>query len=557
MPPCVLRGVDEVRCTPSPTSVWRVAPPPENRPPSHQATKPAISVYKHQPVTPNTPLPLSGLPLFLVTIGLSLGTFMQVLDTSIANVSLPAIAGDLAVSQSQGTWVITSFTVSNAIALPLTGWLSRRFGDVRLFLAATLLFTVTSLLCGLATDLPMLVMARILQGACAGPMIPLSQSLLLKNFPPEKKGLALALWSITVVVAPILGPILGGWITDNISWPWIFFINLPVGLVAAFLTWFILRKRSSTTAIVPIDIVGLMLLVLGVGALQILLDQGNELDWFESNTIISLAVLAMMALSTLVIWELTDAHPIVDLHFFTERNFLVGTVVLSIGYLVFFGNMVILPLWLQSNMGYTATWAGLAAAPIGIVPVFLSALVGKNIHKIDLRLWATFSFSVFAATSFWSSGFNTDVTFDQIIVPRFLMGFGIATLFVPLTSLTLSGIPPHLLASATGLTNFSRIVAGSLGTAISITLWERRAAYHHSTLVTNLATLSPSGGSNALASLGDEITPTNPALLDWAVNRQAVMLATNDMLWLSGCLFLLLMLVVWLAKPPKSGKPHP
>ncbi|MBS0311507.1 MAG: DHA2 family efflux MFS transporter permease subunit, partial [Proteobacteria bacterium] len=212
--------------------------------------------------------PLHGPTLVLLTLGLSLGTFMQVLDTSIANVSLPAISGDLAVSPNQGTWVITSFAVSNAIALPLTGWLSRRFGDVRLFVLSTLLFTLASWLCGLAPSLPVLIAARVLQGAVAGPMIPLSQSLLLNNYPPEKKGLALALWSMTVIVAPILGPILGGWITDNINWPWIFYINLPVGLLSAFLTWTILGKRSSATQVVPIDKVGLVLLVLGVGALQ-------------------------------------------------------------------------------------------------------------------------------------------------------------------------------------------------------------------------------------------------------------------------------------------------
>ena len=498
-----------------------------------------------------TPPPLRGFPLFLLTMGLSLGTFMQVLDTSIANVSLPAIAGDLAVSQNQGTWIITSFTVSNAIALPLTGWLSRRFGDVRLFVSATLLFTLASGLCGLAPTLPLLIAARVLQGACAGPMIPLSQSLLLNNYPPEKRGLALALWSITVVVAPILGPILGGWITDNLSWPWIFYINLPVGMLAAFLTWCVISKRCSLTQIVPIDGIGLGLLVLGVGTLQVLLDQGNDLDWFESSTIVTMAIVAVIALSIFIVWELTDTHPVVDLRFFTQRNFLVGTVVLSVGYLVFFGNMVILPLWLQTNMGYTATWAGLAAAPVGVVPVFLSAFVGKNMNKLDLRLWATFSFFVFAATSFWSSTFNTDVTFQQIVLPRFLMGFGIATFFVPLTSLTLAGIPQHLMASATGLSNFSRIVAGSFGTAISITLWERRADYHHSILVTHVTTLDPAYGDALTAASGNLENPATPlALLDQMTNQQAVLLATDDLFWLSGCLFAMLMLAVWLAKPP-------
>ncbi|MGA7181125.1 MAG: DHA2 family efflux MFS transporter permease subunit [Thiobacillaceae bacterium] len=494
--------------------------------------------------------PLHGPTLILLTLGLSLGTFMQVLDTSIANVSLPAISGDLAVSPNQGTWVITSFAVSNAITLPLTGWLSRRFGDARLFVVSTLLFTLASLVCGLAPSLPLLISARVLQGAVAGPMIPLSQSLLLNNYPPEKKGLALALWSMTVIVAPILGPIMGGWITDNISWPWIFYINLPVGMLSAVVTWTILGKRSSVTQVVPIDKVGLVLLVLGVGALQILLDKGNELDWFESNTIAALAVVSVLALSILVIWELTDRHPVVDLHYFSQRNFLVGTVMLSFGYLVFFGNVVILPLWLQINMGYTATWAGMAAAPIGILPIFLSAFVGKNMHKIDLRFWATFSFAVFAAVSFWNSHFNTDVTFQQIVIPRLLMGFGVATFFVPLTALTLSGIPPQMLPGATGLSNFFRILAGSFGTSLSITLWDRRSDYHHSILATHISAFDPAS-SDYLGSLSSPAT--DPAMLEQIINQQAVLLATNDIFWLSGCFFVALMILVWLARPPKHG----
>ncbi len=494
--------------------------------------------------------PLHGTPLLLLTLGLSLGTFMQVLDSSIANVSLPAISGDLAVSPNQGTWVITSFAVSNAIALPLTGWLTRRFGDVRLFILSTLLFTFASWLCGLAPSLPLLIAARVFQGAVAGPMIPLSQSLLLNNYPPEKKGLALALWSMTVIVAPILGPILGGWITDNISWPWIFYINLPFGALSAFLTWSMIGNRSSTTQKVPIDKIGLFLLVIGVGALQILLDKGNELDWFESRTIFTLAVVAVVCLALLIVWELTDRHPVVDFHLLGQRNFMIGTLVLSVGYLVFFGNVVILPLWLQTNMGYTATWAGLATAPIGIVPVILSAVVGKYMNRIDLRLWATFSFAIFAAVSFWNSHFNTDVTFAQIVLPRLLMGFGVVTFFVPLTALTLSEIPPHLLPSATGLSNFLRILAGSFGTSLSITLWDRRTDYHHSILASHVSAFDPNvfEGLNALPD-----TISDPALLDSLINHQAIMLATNDIFWLSGCFFAVLMVTVWLAQPPRSS----
>ncbi len=492
-----------------------------------------------------------GAALSLMTVGLSLGTFMEVLDSSIANVSLPTIAGDLAVSPTQGTWVITSFAVSNAIFLPLTGWLTRRFGDVRLFVTSALLFTLASWLCGLATSLPLLIAARILQGAVAGPMVPLSQSLLLSNYPPEKKDLALALWSMTVVVAPILGPILGGWITDNISWPWIFYINVPVGLASAFITWVLLGKQSSPTQSGTVDGVGLALLVIGIGALQIFLDKGNELDWFESPTIIILAVLAVVCIIALVIWELTDAHPIVDLHLFTERNFLVGAVILSLGFMIFFGNVVILPLWLQTNLGYTATWAGLAAAPIGVIPLLFSAVVAKNLNRMDLRLWSTISFGAFAGVLFWSSHFNTDVTFWQVFVPRLLMGFGVVTFFVPLTSLTLSGIPQHLLPSATGLSNFMRILAGSFGTSLSIALWERRTIFHHSTLTSHISAFD-STVTELLVPLAP--SETHPLLLEQAIHHQSLMLATNDFFWLSGCFFLSLMVFVWTARPPKLGE---
>src|SRR5580698_1709982 len=272
--------------------------------------------------------PLSGMTLVFGTIALSLATFMNVLDTSIANVSLPAIAGELGVSPNQGTWVITSFGVANAISLPLTGWLTRRFGQVKLFTSALVLFVIASFLCALAPTLSALILFRVVQGAVAGPMIPLSQALLLSSYPRNKAGTALAMWSITTLVAPVVGPLLGGWITDNISWPWIFYINVPVGIGAAAATWWIFHKRETPTAKVPVDTVGLGLLVLWVGALQVMLDKGKDLDWFNSTQIVALAVVAAVAFVVFMIWELTEEHPIVDLHLFQRRNFWVATLAL-------------------------------------------------------------------------------------------------------------------------------------------------------------------------------------------------------------------------------------
>jgi DHA2 family multidrug resistance protein len=495
--------------------------------------------------------PVQGTSLALLTLSLSLATFMQVLDTSIANVSIPTIAGDLAVSPNQGTWVITSFAVSNAIALPLSGWLAKHFGEVRLFIAATLLFTIASMLCGLSSSLPMLVVFRIFQGAVAGPMIPLSQSLLLANYPHEKKGLALALWSMTVVLAPIFGPILGGYITDNMSWPWIFYINIPVGLIASYITWQILKDRETETVRLPIDTIGLILLIVGVGSLQLLLDKGNDLDWFNSDTIRILAVVATVCISFFVAWELTERHPVVDLSLFKVRNFSVGTISISLGYMTFFSGVVVYPLWLQTQMGYTATWAGLSAAPIGILSVIFSPIVGKNMHKIDLRILASFSFLVFAGITFWASSFNTSATFMQLTLPRFFQGIGMACFFIPLMSILLSGLPQNRVASASGLSNFLRVLGGSFGTSLSVALWDRRESLHHSQLTENISA-GDAVTNHALSALHSIGLPHMPSLafLERSVDSQSYMLAVNDIFIASSWIFLALMFFVWLARPP-------
>src|SRR6478672_4408155 len=305
--------------------------------------------------------------LALTTIGLALASFMQVLDTTIANVSLPTISGNLGASANQATWVITSFAVSNAIALPLTGFMTRRFGERKLFMWATLAFVIASLLCGLANSMGLLVLARALQGFVAGPMYPVAQALMISIYPPHKRGQAIALLAMVTVVAPIAGPILGGWITDNYSWEWIFFINVPIGIAVSFLVGRQLRGRPEKLDKPRMDYVGLATLVLGVGALQVMLDLGNDEDWFNSTKIVVLAIVATIALAVFFIWELTDKDPIVDLKLFRHRNFATGTVALILAYAAFFSVALIIPLWLQRNLGYTPIWAGLATAPIGVL----------------------------------------------------------------------------------------------------------------------------------------------------------------------------------------------
>lgn len=494
---------------------------------------------------------LSGARLVWITLALSLATFMQVLDSTIANVALPTIAGNLGVAYSQGTWVVTSFGVANAISIPLTGWLAKRFGEVRLFLIATVLFVVTSWLCGLAISLNMLIFFRVLQGAVAGPVIPLSQSLLLSCYPNEKKGMALALWSMTVIIAPIFGPILGGVISDNWHWGWIFFINIPVGLIAAAITWKQMKGRETPTERKPIDRMGLALLTIGIGSLQVMLDQGKDLDWFNSAEIIVLLVVAVVALTFLVIWELTDAHPVIDLSIFRSRNFSVGVLCTSVGYLIYFGSIVLLPTVLQTQLGYTATTAGLAAAPIGFFPVLLSPLIGRFAHRIDMRWLVTLSFTVFAICFFWRGTFSPDMDFRYVVWPQVIQGIGVACFFMPLTTITLSGLRTDQIASASSLANFLRVLGGSIGTSISTTLWDRREALHHALLTEHATRLDTPAVSwwQQLQNLGFS-TMQQYALTAQEITRQGYILGSNEVFWISGWLFVGLILLVWFARPP-------
>lgn len=504
------------------------------------------------PVTP--PPPMTGAMLVMASMALALATFMNVLDVSIANVSIPALSGDLGVSFSQGTWVITSFAVANAIAVPLTGFLTQRFGAVRLFVSSIVLFVIASFLCGMSTSLPMLVFFRVIQGAVAGPMIPLSQSLLLSSYPKAKAGVALTIWSMTTLVAPVLGPILGGWITDNISWPWIFYINIPIGLFAAGMTWALYRHRETPTRKVPIDYVGLGLLIVWVGALQILLDKGNELDWFNSSQIITLAIVSAVAFCFFLVWELTEKHPVVDLSLFKGRNFWSGTLALSVGYGVFFGNVVLLPLWLQQNMGYTATLAGAVLAPVGLLAILLSPLVGKNITRIDPRLFATVAFMVFALIFWMRSQFTPQADFVTIMIPSLIQGIAMATFFVPLVTLIFSGLSHDRIPAASGLSNFVRIMAGGFGASIFTSAWVNRASAHHAVLAEHINFANPASqsvinglgqaGMNAQQSLG---------FINNMVNQQAATMAADDMAWISAILFILLISLIWLIHPIKTA----
>ena len=494
--------------------------------------------------------PLTGARLVLATVALSLATFMNVLDTSIANVALTTIAGDFGVSPSQGTWIITSFGVANAIAVPLTGWLVQRVGQVRLFLGSVLLFVLSSLLCGAAVNLETLLIARCMQGMVAGPMIPLSQALLLQCYPREKSGMAIAFWSMTTVLAPVMGPVLGGWLTDNISWPWIFYINVPVGLFAAWCSFVTLKGRETQRRNLRIDKIGLGLLVIWVGATQIMLDKGNELDWFNSTEIVGMAIVGGVAFTFFIIWELTEKYPIIDLTLFARRNFTTGTLAITLGYAAFFGNLVLIPMWLQRIMGYTATWAGLVTAPVGIFALILSPLVGRSMGRIDHRLLASVAFVIFALCAFWRASFSPDVAPWDIVATHLLQGVAIATFFIPLTAVILSDLEPHRIPSASGLYNFMRIMAGSFAASVWGSLWEDGAARHHAYLAENVTLFS---APTAQAVAGAQALGFSPqqsyGVIDAEVTKQAFILSATDLFWTSGLLFLCLAVLIWVSRP--------
>lgn len=500
--------------------------------------------------------PLQGGALAMLTLVLSLATFMLVLDSTIANVAIPTIAGDLGASSSQGTWVITSFGVANAISIPITGWLAKRFGEVRLFLIATLLFVLASWLCGIANSLEMLIVFRVLQGAVAGPIIPLSQSLLLNNYPPEKRGMALAFWSMTIVVAPICGPILGGWISDNIHWGWIFFINVPIGLAVVLISWKILEGRESRISHQPVNTIGLILLALGVGALQLMLDQGRELDWFNSTEIVVLTIIAAVGLIALIIWELTDDNPVVDVSLFKSRNFTVGCVSTSLAFLVYSGTVVLIPLLLQQVYNYTATWAGLAAAPVGLLPILLAPIIGKFGNKIDMRILITVSFMVYALTFYWRAvTFEPEMTFMDVALPQFVQGLAVACFFMPLTTITLSGLPPEKMASASSLFNFLRTLAGSIGTSLTTFIWYNREAVHHTQLTEVINPYNPISQQffQTMGSFG--LSEEQTALyIARQITAQGFIIGANEIFLVSAITFISLVVLIWFAKPPFSSK---
>jgi DHA2 family multidrug resistance protein len=499
---------------------------------------------------PAEPAPLTGAKLYLAAFALALANFVVVLDTTIANVSVPHIAGGLAVSPTQGTWVITSYAVADAISVPLTGWLSARFGSVRWFVVSLCGFALFSFLCGISGTLGMLVTFRIMQGLSGGPLMPLSQTLLLRIFPKNRGAVGLGIWAMTTTTAPILGPILGGLISDNWSWPWIFFINLPVVGLCIFGVLRLVKPYETTVVKRRIDLGGLMLLVLFVGAFQIMLDTGREHDWFGSTYIVALAVIAAIGFAAFIIWELTTEDPIVDIRIFRHRGFLAGTIAISLAFGAYFATVVLTPLWLQQVVGYTATESGYTVAWGGFFAVILSPIAARLIGKFDLRLIVSMGIIWLGATSFLRAGWTSGSDYWTLALPQLLQGAGMPFFFIGLTSLTLGSVKPNEMVSAAGLMSFMRTLSGAIGTALATTAWDDASRVSRSEAVSSLN--NPAATVSVMQQGGLTYEQARGSL-DRLVEIQASTLGMIHVFLIASSVFFIAAMVVWVA--PRVKRP--
>ncbi|WP_417069884.1 DHA2 family efflux MFS transporter permease subunit [Niveibacterium terrae] len=492
--------------------------------------------------------PLTGGMLWAAAIILAVANFVAVLDMTIANVSVPNISGALGAATSQGTWVITSYAVAEAITVPLTGWLAARFGAVRVFVVSMALFGAFSALCGMSTSLGMLVFARICQGFSGGPLMPLSQTLLLRIFPKEKAGAAMGLWAMTTLIAPVLGPILGGYLCDEYSWPWIFYINVSIAFVCAFVAWSMLKRYELPLLKNPIDRIGLVLLIVWVGALQLMIDEGKNLDWFASDEIIALTVIAIIGFAAFLIWELHEEHPIVDLRVFRHRGFSISVLTISLAFAAFFGANVLTPQWLQSFMGYTATSAGTATAWAGVFAMFVAPIAATLSNKVDSRRLVFGGVMWLGLATLLRSVATTDMSYWDISIPIMIMGLGLPFFFIPSTTLALASVDEHETASAAGLMNFLRTLSGAFATSLITTLWDDQITKNHAELV------GLSDSDQRVRSMLDGTGMTADAVMksiDGLISDQAVMLATNQIMTAVGIAFIVAATVIWLAPKPK------
>lgn len=504
-----------------------------------------------------------------VAMTVTLATFMEVLDTSIANVALPHIAGDLSVGIDESTWILTSYLVSNAVVLPIAGWLSTVFGRKRFYMACVALFTLSSLACGLAPNLGTLIVCRVLQGAGGGGLQPSEQAILADTFPQEKRGMAFAIYGMAVVLAPAIGPTLGGWITDNASWRWLFFINVPVGIVSLLLTqrlvedppW--VRRRG-----IPVDYIGLGLVAVGLGALQIVLDKGERDDWFSSPFIVIMFVAAVVAIVAMIVWERAQEHPIVDVRLLWTRNFGIACVLMLALGCVLFGSTVLLPQYLQTVMGYSAQDAGMVLSPGGLVVIMLLPFVGRLLGKVDARWLIGFGFVAESIALYYTTNIHPGISFATAVKFRIYQSIGLAFLFIPINTMSYVGVPREKNNQVSSLINLMRNVGGGVGISLAQMLLARRAQLHQSHLVEHVTPWSAAlkrmvgGLGGALAHRGAttvEATRRAYRVVYGMVQQQAVTLAFIDVLWMLsiGCALLLpLVFVMRRSRPGGAAMMH-
>ncbi|HWQ08105.1 MAG TPA: DHA2 family efflux MFS transporter permease subunit [Holophaga sp.] len=505
-----------------------------------------MSLATASTTTPDVDAPLQGALLWVAALVLAAANFLAVLNINIANVAVPNIAGALAAATSQGTWVITSYAVGEAVTVPLTGWLSARFGAVRVFSAAMILFGLFSFLCGISTSLGLLVAARAFQGIAGGPLMPLSQTLLMRVFPREKASAAIGLWSMTTLIAPVVGPILGGYLCDDLSWGWCFLVNVPFAVGFGLFSWHLLKRYQVLGRRRRMDVVGLVLLAVWVAALQVVLDEGKNLDWFASSRIVALALTALLGFAAFLIWELHEEHPIVDLRVFRHRGFTVAVLALALVSGAFFAAGVLTPMWLQSFMGYTATEAGLATAWTGLTSLMVAPIVAGS--RRDPRQIVSFGVAMVGVATLWRAVTTTDMGFWNVALPLAAFGVFLPFGFIPPTSLALASVEPHEMDSGAGLMNFLRTLAGAFATSLVTTGWGNAITRNHA----ELAGLVDRDQSLQMG-LGQAGFPVDATrhVVDYMATSQSVMLATNQVMTVIALVFIATAAFIWLA--PRSA----
>lgn len=496
---------------------------------------------------------------WLITLTVMLPTLIEIIDTSVVNVSLDHIRGSLSAGIEESTWTITSYLVSNAIIIPMTGWLSRRFGRKRYLIFSIFLFTASSFLCGSAWSLESLVFFRVLQGIGGGALQPLSQSILLETFPPHQHGTAMAAFGIGIMFGPIVGPLLGGWITDNWSWRWIFYINIPIGIISILMTMFFIKDPPYMKGMkLKIDYWGIMFLALGLGCLQVVLDKGQSENWFDSRFITTLSIISLISLCLFIIVEKFTGHPVVNLRVFKNLSFSAGNAVMFFAFFNLFGSIVLLPIYLQTLMGYTATKAGMVLGPGGLATLIAMPVAGKLVHKLNQKVLLGAGILICSYATYLMSNFNLHADFWSIIWPRIVLGIGMPFIFIPLTILTMAGIKKEEMGNATGIYNLLRNLGGSFGVAFVTTMLQRRAQFHQFRLVENLTVFDPQlqiASENLshvfeLKGFGPVSEYAGLASIYKELLRQASMLGFNDAFHLLSVMMIGVFFLIFLLKRP-------